>query len=178
MSPLEVTKSELHRSKLKIFTAFQGYVVDLAEQRLEIHLVVCTENERHVSFAKVERNREVFMVQPCKGMEHLLQKKLLSPNTGSDDCLKQMSDWYNHCLQNHSICNRWSLAALDSVYFLKRLLDLNAVQDKAVLMELGPRDVALPIWRLVIAGKSYLCYGIQSPPKLSFVRRSLFRVFY
>lgn len=147
MSPLDVIKSKLHRLKQNVFTEFQGHVVNLSyltEQRSEIHFVVCAGNERHVPFAQVGHNREVFVVQPCKGMEHLLQRKPLSSNTGSDGCLRQVSDWYNHCLQNHDICNRWTLAALDNDYFPNRLLDLDAVPDKVVLVELGPSDVPTP----------------------------------
>lgn len=66
ISPSKVRRSNFNGSKLDVFTEFQGYVEDLTEQRSEIHFVVCKENETHVPFAKVGRDREVFVIQPCE----------------------------------------------------------------------------------------------------------------
>lgn len=137
-----------HRLGQNIFTEFQGHVVDLAEQRSEIEFVVCTGNERHDPFTRGGKDRELFEVQNCENMEHLLQRKQLNMNTGSDECMRQVSEWYNDCLQNHDTCNDRTLSALDSAYCQKRLLDLDADPDKVVLVELGTRDLPTPYMTL------------------------------
>jgi hypothetical protein len=62
--------------------------------------------------------------------------------------LRQVSDWYNDCLQNHAFCNR---DPTRSTYCPTRLLDIGVdttQQNTIVLIEPGTHEMALPYMTL------------------------------
>jgi hypothetical protein len=148
MTPLQELKSKSQRPKQPIFTEFEGRLEDNASRCSIIFFVVRTENPRHAPFAKPGRDREAFVLQPCEGVGRLLHSKEISSNTGSIGCLRQVSDWYNDCLQNHALCNT---DPTRSTYCPIRLLDIGVdtiQQNTIVLIEPGAHEMTLPYMTL------------------------------
>jgi hypothetical protein len=147
MTPLQEEKSKSHRPNQPIFTEFEGRLEDKASRCSVIFFVVRTENARHAPFAKPGRDREAFVLQPCEDVGQLLQSKEISSNTGTSGCLRQVSDWYNDCLQNHALCNG---DPTRSTYCPTRLLDIgvDTKQNTIVLIEPGTHEITLPYMTL------------------------------
>lgn len=141
MTPLNKAKSHRLRPKGPIFTEFQGCIMDEVLRSSSISFVVRDENDRHAPFSKVGRDRETFMIQPCEELEGVVQDRDTprSSNTGSASCLDQVREWYDHCLQNHTVC-RFGNAG--SVYHPTRLLDIgDGLQAKDFIYLIEPQKI-------------------------------------
>lgn len=71
-------------------------------------------------------------------MEHLLQARSLSDNTGSASSLQQLCTWYINCLQNHEVCKRQSSS---TVYHPTWLLNISCVGEQITVRLVNSADL-------------------------------------
>jgi len=147
MPELKQVEAEYLRRRTDVLTEFRGQLDGRLPRLSTIEFVVVDKNERHAPFAKLENRSLGFFVQPCENMEFLRRQGSgkVSQSTGSSDCLRQVSDWYNYCVQNHAACSK---NISETTFCPTRLLDLSFEEDKVLLVELNSSAVDVPYMTL------------------------------